>query len=202
MQCEECKVEMVKGEEYILSDYKVTSTYSFLLGEKIEWTQQIQAYAWLYRQHGFEVKKARIVALLRDWMASRAETDPGYPQSGVIVKEIPLWSANEQERYVYERVALHMDSEALKDDELEVCSATERWQKADSWAVKKKGNKRATKVFDSAAAAQEMAESNATFEVEHRPGQSLRCLRYCNAAPFCSYAKGLAVVDELIAAEG
>jgi len=179
----------------LLSDYKVTSVYSFLLGEKDDWIQQLNCYAWLYRQNGFDVKRLQIVALLRDWMASRAETDPGYPQSGVIVKEIPLWSANEQERYVYERVALHMDSEALKDDELEVCSATERWQKADSWAVKKKGNKRATKVFNNEVEAQHFADGDAQLEVIHRPGQSLRCLRYCSAQPFCDFGRALMVVD-------
>ncbi len=188
---------MLKGQpdlldgDGLLSDYKITSTYSFLLGEKEDWISQLNCYAWLYSQCGFEVKRALIVAILRDWMVSRAETDPGYPQSGVIVKEIPLWSRSAQEEFVYSRVVLHMDAEKLADDELEVCSPTERWQKADSFAVKKKGNKRATKVFDNEPAAQAFATSSAAFEVEHRPGQSLRCLRYCSAKPFCYFGRGL-----------
>jgi hypothetical protein len=164
--------------------------YSFLLGEKEEWVSQINCYAWLYSQHGFDVRKAQIVAILRDWMVSRAH-DPGYPQAGIIVKEIPLWSRNQQEEYIYSRVALHMDNERVADDELPLCTAEERWQKADAWAVKKTGNKRATKVFNNAMQAQEFAESDPKFEVEHRPGQSLRCSRYCSAAPFCDFGRPL-----------
>src|SRR3990167_726063 len=52
----------------ILSDYKVTSVYSFLLGDKPEWQAQLNLYVWLYRKHGWEAKGAQIVAILRDWM--------------------------------------------------------------------------------------------------------------------------------------
>ena len=170
--------------EGTLSDYKVTSTFSFSLGEKPEWEQQLNMYAWLYRKAGFDVKKLQIVAILRDWVSSRAGQD-GYPECGVLTVEIPLWDNRKIEDFVFERVTLHQRAEKIEDADLPNCTDQERWLRPESWAVKKPTNVRAFRVFDNEASARAMAEEKKML-VEHRPGEAVRCERFCLASQFCS----------------
>jgi len=177
-----------------LTDWKVTSCYSFLLGDKPEWEAQLNCYAWLYRQNGFQVTKLQIVAILRDWMASRAEKEPDYPQCAVMVVEIPLWEPTVIQEYIEHRVRIHQEAEDVPDDWLNPCSPQERWEKPTTWAVMKKGNKRATRVYEEEPMArahmlQQSALNAKDFEIVERPGESVRCERYCKAAPFCSQKK-------------
>ncbi len=172
----------------ILSDYKVTSVFSFLLGDKPEWTLQLNCYAWLYRKQGFEVKEAYIMAILRDWMKSKTLSDPKYPKCAFIKKKIPLMLNNEIEAIIYDRVVLHQ--KAIIHGIVPPCSEEERWHKKDTWAVKKKGNKKATRVFDCDFKAVEFGIKNfkdkgVDYEIEERPGKDTKCEGYCNVAPFC-----------------
>ena len=60
--------------EIDLKDYKSTSVYSVLMGDKPEWEKQINTYAYLIRHaKGLKVRSASVVAVLRDWRKS----DPG-----------------------------------------------------------------------------------------------------------------------------
>jgi len=170
-----------------LSDWKITSVYSFLLGEKPEWTAQIQLYAVLYRKHGFRPVSAHIWAILRDHMASKALQDKDYPQIPFMNVEIPLWPKGKQETYLVERVKLHQEAEHLDDDALPDCTAEERWERPTTYAVIKKGNKRARRVFNDAHEA--TVEVKPGEDIVKRPGASVRCERFCKAAEFCSQKK-------------
>src|SRR3990167_4814576 len=128
----------------ILSDYKVTSVYSFLLGEKENWNLQTNVYAYLYNKHNFKVNKIQIIAILRDWQKSRIN-DNDYPQCPVIVKPIVMSDIFSIEKYVHERIALHQEAEKTGEYS---CSDMERWKREDTFACIKKGNKKASRVFD------------------------------------------------------
>lgn len=186
--------------DMLMSDYKFTSVYSFLLGDKPEWTAQLNLYAALYRHHGFEVKAAQIVAVLRDWQKMRARREPDYPQAQVIVKPVELWPIQKQMEYMVERVRLHQEAQSLIDDELPLCTDEERWRKPDVWAVKKKGNKRALKLFNNADDADSYlagAPLPKQCEVVHRPGSYPRCENYCAVSEFCSFGKNLAAREDI-----
>ena len=179
-----------------LSDYKFTSVWA-IKDAKIEWEQQLNLYALLYRINGFSVERARIVAVLRDWSKLKASREPEYPQVGVVVREVPLWPALLQEEFLSDRVSIHQQAEKLADDNLPLCTEEERWHKPDVWAVKKNGGKRAIPgglhtSMESARTA--IATTNAgSYEIEYRPGEDTRCLHYCALKQFCSYGKTLAV---------
>jgi hypothetical protein len=160
-----------------------------MLNAKVEDEQQLNSYAWLYRKNGFEVKRARIVAPLRDWSKPRAEREPDYPQVGVVVREIPLWTPQQQEEFVIGRIINHQIAEGIPDDELPPCTPEERWHKPDTWSVKKKGNKRAHRVYSSLVE----AESNqpAGYGIEHRRGVDIRCASYCRVAQFCVFGRAI-----------
>lgn len=173
----------------IITDWKFTSVWSFVLGDKPEWEAQLNCYAELYREAGFPVESLRIIGILRDWSTGRAKAGNGYPRHGTIEKPIPLWDQEKTLGYIIGRLSLIEDCLMLPDDKLPECTPEERWHKPDKWAVMKPGRKSAIKLHDTEAAAVEHAEIEKPFYVEHRIGEDPRCENYCPAAPFCSYWK-------------
>jgi hypothetical protein len=176
------------GPDGTLSDWKVTSVFSFLLGDKPEWTQQLNLYKWLYAQHGFEVSKLQIVAILRDWYQSKAKREEDYPRTAIHVVDIPMLDLVAIDQTVRYLVNFHKTSEDLPDDELPECTPAERWERPTTYAVKKETNVKAYRVFDNEEAARAMVEEKGKgWIVEVRPGSSVRCEEYCLAAPFCNF---------------
>jgi len=178
---------------YVIEDMKFTSVWA-IKDEKPEWTQQLNLYAHLAREHGFDIKALRIIAVLRDWSKPRAAREHDYPSVGVVVREVPLWSHGAQKLFLEDRVTAHQLAAAETDDDLPICSPDERWRKPDVWAVKKRGNKRAMSLFsDKAEAECFIADNNngAVLEIEYRPGRDVRCLSYCNVRQFCQYGRSL-----------
>ena len=181
-----------------LTDFKVTSVWSVILGDHQDWVQQVNLNAALYRHAGFDVNKVQIITILRDWQESKAQVDRNYPQQGVLVLEQPLWTQEEAIEFASERIKQFKNCSDEPDHKLPLCTPEERWRRGDSYAVKKAGNKKATKVAGSMEEAKEIKftlekEGKGSFEIEFRPGTDLRCVRYCSAAQFCSYYKTLNV---------
>jgi hypothetical protein len=182
--------ESLHLEGGLLSDYKTTSVYAFLLADKPEWEKQLNLYRLLFHKHGIEVKKLQIVAILRDWAKSKARREPKYPQVGVHLIDIPVWPIEKAEAYLVERVKYHQDAEKVPDSQLPPCTDEERWVKAGEWAVMKNGQKKAVRLADTEDTAQAIVEAKGLghFKV-YRPGEALRCADYCSAKPFCHQLK-------------
>jgi hypothetical protein len=176
-----------------LSEYKFTSCWA-VKNEKIDWVRQMNVQDWIYRQNGFNAARLRIVAILRDWSKLQAHRDREYPQVGVVIREVPQWSVDEQKRYIEERVMLHQCAEEVPTDELPICSDEERWKKPDSWACIKVGNKKATRVFSTEHDANVYTTGwpkSINWKIEHRPGSYQRCLYYCDVREFCPEGRKL-----------
>ena len=178
------------------SDYKVTSVWSVIFDKK-EWHNQLNAYAWLMR-HAKQRKstKLRIIAVLRDWKRREAEMKPDYPQSPIMIVQVPMWSDEQQDQYMAQRIKLHQDAEweHISGGDLPLCSDAERWMKEDTFAVKKKTNKRALKVFDSMQEAESFMEQKSLGEdhaIEIRKGSATRCEQdWCRVSNWCDqYAR-------------
>ena len=183
----------------VVSDYKVTSVNTIIFNSKIEdWTAQLNMYAALIRANGQPVTKLQIVTILRDWQEGRAAQGGDYPQTPVVVVDIPLGTSEQTRHFIEMRVALHQQARAI-DDPIELwheaggCSDKERWAKEATYAVKAPGRKTAVRVLDSMAAAEAyIAESKVRGGyVETRPGESVRCERYCPVNNFCAQYKAL-----------
>jgi len=178
----------LEGE--VLTDWKLTSVYAMKdKNLKSEWEAQVNVYAYLLRLIGKIVLRAQIVAIGRDWSRSRAAREPDYPQRQVIIKPVPLWSNEQVRAYLHERVALHQraDREGIWPE----CSEEERWAHPVKWAIMKKGNKKATKLCDDESQAKRWIDNNIAdshahlYQLEHRPGGSVRCESYCPVSEFC-----------------
>lgn len=172
-----------------INDYKVTSVYS-VMDEKIEWIQQLNCYAWLAAwSFGRKVTSLKIVAILRDWQRKQAELKPDYPQSQVVVVDIPLWTEEEQERFIVERVNLHQQAKKLfdKGEPIPYCTNQERWLRGEVHAVMKEGRKSAIKLYEIQADAFSHADALGNgHSVEYRPGSPVRCAgNYCLVANWC-----------------
>lgn len=166
----------------VLSDYKITSTLSVKNGSRSEWTAQMNILATLLRENSYAVNQLQIVVILRDWSKSQAQRSTDYPTQPVVTIEIPLWSEEKCEEYIDERIRLHQAAR----DKLPECSAEERWQTANVFALMKEGRKTAVKLFEDENEAE--AACKAAGDKHHlvfRPGKSIRCESYCPAAPFC-----------------
>ena len=183
-------MQEVHDDGVIVSDFKVTSVWSVIY-DKTSWHNQLNTYAYLIRKaKGLSVKKLQIVALLRDWQRRKAEDDINYPESPIAIIEIPLWSDDDQDTYIEERMRLHKeaDFDNAMDTEMRPCTSAEMWEKPTKYAVMKKNRKRAIKLHDDLDEATAMAESlGQDHFVETRVGELTRCNGdWCNVAAFCT----------------
>jgi len=112
-------------DKYAIEDFKFRSVWA-AKDAKPEDEAQLNIYATLARHNRFEIELLRIISVLRDWSKLRASREPDYPQVGVVVREVPLWSVEEQEAFLGQRVRAHQQAEKLADDDLPLCTEEER----------------------------------------------------------------------------
>lgn len=180
----------VHEDGVIISDFKVTSVWSVIFDKK-SWHDQLNVYAYLVRKSKQQkIKKLQIVALLRDWSRRKAEEEIDYPSSPIAIIPIPLWSTEDQDKYVASRMEAHMqaDFDATMGNELVPCTSEDMWEKPTKFAVMKKGRKRAIRVCSTREDAESMASDKGTGHfVEERKGELTRCQGdWCGVAEFCS----------------
>jgi hypothetical protein len=169
----------------VLDDYKVTSCYSFVYGDKPEWEAQLNVYAFLLGKHNIPINRIRIIAILRDWQKQKSVIEPDYPKSPFHVVDVPLWVPERTEEYILKRIRMHQ--------ELLECTPEDKWQRETTYAVMKPGAKRATRVLETKEAAIEYINNytpptyrDALFITE-RPGERTRCRFYCPARGVCEF---------------
>tara|TARA_A100000172_G_scaffold67708_1_gene47436 strand:- start:2811 stop:3665 length:855 start_codon:yes stop_codon:yes gene_type:complete len=171
-----------------LKDFKSTSVYKVMMDSHPDWEKQLNVYAYLVRHSkGLRVRNASVIAILRDWRKADAERKEGYPPAPIVELEVPLWSEEEQDQFVLERVMLH--SKAEIDNEFEIlaeCTDEERWARPAKFAVHKGKNVRALRVFDTMKEAENFASEDAVRRIEERPATFVRCENYCVVNKFCN----------------
>jgi hypothetical protein len=181
-------LQMVNDNGIDIRDYKTTSVWA-VMNEKIEWELQLNVYAWLIEKvKKTPVTSLGIVAILRDWKAREKQQKEGYPEAPV--KEVPirLWTMEEREQYVSNRISAHSacEFELETGGNLPDCSPDEMWEKPAVWAVRKTGNVRAKSLHDNEASAlQALEELGKGYEIDFRAGERTRCESYCLVNTYC-----------------
>ena len=176
-----------------LWDYKICSVWAYILGVRKEYYDQLRIYSYLYAQHGFMPKKLANMLLFRDWSKSESERTSNYPPPAKVIEyEVP--DPAETWQFIKGRVLVHQLSRSLPDDKLAPCTAEEKWERPTTWAVKKKGAKRAMPggVCDSRGKAEITMAANPGTEIEERRGKCVRCADgYCKVAKWCDFGRSL-----------
>ena len=183
------------GSQLVLTDYKALSVYSWIFeqkngGVKKDHEQQLAIYRWMLSKYGFNVDRLEISMIFRDWKQGEAEKSiaagkTDYPQAPIMVVPVALWSLEDTERFVNERIALHQEAEERGDEALPHCTDDERWVRGDSYAVIKGASKRAFRVFGNDVEANACAQEIGG-KVEFRKGKAQKCPLYCTSRLFCS----------------
>lgn len=187
------RVDNYDMERGILTDWKTSSVWKVQFKDFSDWRKQGLIYAWLMRESGLEVKVCRFVALLKDHSKSKARFDSSYPQKPLYVYEFPVTDKDleEIEGFIFGKVKELEEAEKIPDGKLTPCGETERWASPEKWAVMKKGRKSALRVCDSESEAEEYKASKGGDYIEHRKGESRKCLDYCNVCQWCGFWKKL-----------
>lgn len=205
-QLKENRIEVEVGNGYTLSgifdlyddatgtvtDYKTASVWKVTFADWEDYRKQTLLYCWMLRKIGFDAHRGEIVALLKDHSKTKAETDSSYPQYPIYRIG---WDFTEEDfavigKWVEAKFAEIEQAEKLPDSQLPMCSDDERWHKPDKWAIKKKGNKRAHRLYEDEEEAQWNAEALG-MEIEFRPGEDSKCAKYCSVCEFCDHGKAL-----------
>lgn len=185
-------LQIVHDDGIEINDYKNVGVWS-VMNEKAEWEQQLNIYAWLVEEvKKIPVVKLAIIAIVRDWNRRDAKTRQGYPQSQVVTIPVNLWSMEEREEFIRNRI--HAHSEALFAMEtmevLPLCSPAEMWEKPTTYAVKKEGAARAKSVHAEKEEAEEALQSAGKgYILEVREGERTRCANFCQVSEFCDQYK-------------
>ena len=177
-----------------VDDYKVTSVWTVIYGSNNEhWKKQLQMGAYLhYKKHGKWIDKGRIIAILKDWNKREAQNKYDYPDLPIRVLIFDLGTPKEIEEWILKRFDRIQKLEQMKDSELPMCSLEERFNKGNTYAVKKRTNKKALKVHKTLEEAREHLinlekKYPGVYEIEERNGEDTKCLNYCSCCKFCSH---------------
>lgn len=185
------QADLFNIETQTVTDYKTCSVWKVINDDWEDYRKQLLMYAWAFKKMGFEVRKGEIVAVIKDYSKTKAKVDKKYPQYPVTRKTFKFSDKDfkEIEIFIKNKFKEIEKYENIPDDELPICSLEARWNDGDKYAVKKKGNKKATRVYDNMEDAEEHLKKDENLEIEIRKGEDKKCLEYCSCCEFCDYWK-------------
>jgi len=183
------QADLFNIETQTVTDYKTCSVWKVINDDWEDYKKQLLMYAWAFKKMGFTVTKGEIVAVIKDHSKTKAKIDKSYPQYPVTRKSFKFGDNDfeEIESFIKNKFKEIEKYESVPDNELPVCSLEARWNDGDKYAVKKKGNKKATRVYDNINDAKEHLKKDENMELEIRKGEDKKCLEYCSCCEFCDF---------------
>jgi hypothetical protein len=173
------QVDRMHMADGTLSDFKMTTVYKQHGSDS--WTRQLNVLRWLAHKNGYDtINTLEVCAIFRDFRKTEAQRNPDYPQAAIQTISVPVWSLEDTEEYITERVYLH---QAASRGEEVPCTDEDRWFSGNTYALMKHGAKRATRV-SSILSDFDLADPS-EYTVETRPGEYKRCQHYCDVRAFC-----------------
>jgi hypothetical protein len=183
----------------VITDYKTGSVWKVSMNDFDDWRMQGLIYAYLLFKNDFMINVCRFIDLLKDHSKSKAKYDKTYPQSPVFIYEFHTTKAllKEAENFIKNKINEYLKFIDKADDDIPPCTDKERWATETKYAVMKNGNKRAIKLCDTAAEAQQKADTQgAGYYVETRPGESKKCGNYCICKDYCNFYNNIVKQQE------
>lgn len=190
------RVDYYNTTDSAVEDYKTCSVWKVIYQDFDDWKKQGLMYALLLMASGKTVKKLRFHALIKDWKAGDYRLallkNNFYPEHAMWTWEYEIQpnDLDEISKFVEEKLKEVEKALLLTDDELPVCSPSERWNDGDKYAVKKNGRVTALRVLDSKEEADVYLREQGGDSIEVRKGVDRKCEDYCLVKEFCQHYKG------------
>ena len=183
-----------------ISDYKSTSIWTYIYDSNaLKYTQQGSIYKWLAPDR-ITNNTIDIQFIFTDWSGAQAMRDPKYPQSRVLTKAYPLWSVEQTDHFIKEKledISRYLDKpqEALPE-----CTSEELWESETKYKYFKNPNKmaRATKNYSTLLEAQSRMADDGNVGVINTVRGEVKACRYCEVSGICEQARNLIMQERLV----
>lgn len=172
----------------VLEDFKSTSVYSYLLGDKTEkFRQQGSIYRFIDPKRITE-DYMRVSYIFTDWQRSQVNVQANYPSSRIKAVEIPLMPIPETKDFIADKLNQFNKFKNVPEESLPRCTDAELWRKPSVFKYYSNPAKtdRSTKNFTNAidAYAYKSSKGGKGIVIEVK-GKVVAC-QYCRGAAICS----------------
>jgi hypothetical protein len=173
---------IIDGQLY---DFKTTSTYAVSNDSKEEdFKLQGSIYKWLNPDLIIN-DTIKINFIFTDWSRNKASQNKDYPQTQVLTKEIKLYSTEEIELFINNKLNEIETNLSLEQDTLIRCSDTDLWMSDPVYKYfSKPTNKQATKNFSDPMEANMYLAQQGKGVIKTVVGKPKRCA-YCPVFDIC-----------------
>ncbi len=174
-----------------LNDYKSTSVWSYIYDSNADsYIKQGSIYKWLSPDKITD-SYMNINYIFTDWSAAKARMDTkSYPQQRVLTKQYPLWSIEETQNWIQNKLAQYKLHSNTPQEGLLECTDEELWATEETFKYYKNPNKldRSTKNFKTMneALVRKSADGDVGI-IKTIPGEVKAC-RYCPVVSVCTQA--------------
>lgn len=183
-----------------LNDYKSTSVWGYIFDSSADkYTKQGSIYKWL-NPDKITSDYININYIFTDWSAVKARQDPqGYPQLRVMTKKYPLWTIEQTENWIIDKLESYKALANVPQDQLPQCTDEELWTSETVYKYYKNPEslKRSTKNFtnhdDALIRKANDGDVGTIITVE---GEVKAC-RYCPVVGICDQAERLLATGRL-----
>ena len=184
-----------------LNDYKSTSVWTYIFDSFSDsYIKQGSIYKWLSPDK-ITSDYININYIFTDWSAAKARMDTkSYPQIKTITKKYPLWSIEETENWIMNKIEHYKVLANAPQEELPECTKEELWASETKYKYYKNPNKldRSTKNFDTMDEALIRKSNDGDVGViKTIPGEVKAC-RYCSVVGVCTQAETMLANGRLV----
>jgi len=175
-----------------LNDYKSTSVWTYIFDSNADsYTKQGSIYKWL-NPDKITSDYININYIFTDWSAAKARMDTkSYPQIKTLTKQYPLWSTEETQNWIMNKIEAYKALANTPQEGLPQCTDEELWATEETFKYYKNPNKldRSTKNFKTMneALVRKSADGDVGI-IKTVPGEVKAC-RYCPVIGICTQAE-------------
>jgi len=175
----------------VLNDFKSTSVWTYIFDSSADsYIKQGSIYKWLSPDKITD-DYININYIFTDWSAAKAREKKDYPQFKAVTKKYNLWSIEETENWIRNKLATYKLHLNTPQEGLPECTDEELWATEETFKYYKNPNKldRSTKNFKTMDEALiRKSEDGDIGIIKTVPGQVKHC-PYCPVVDICTQAE-------------
>lgn len=135
------EIDLYDPLEEGIDDWKMAKAESMLYNKE-DHEAQLNVLAYIWNKTGKKVKRLRNIYLFRNWEARFVKEGTSYPKERIYVKEVDMWPEERTLDYITRRLRAHFINDGFDDDNLDLCTDSERWVSDPKYKVYKLDEKK------------------------------------------------------------